>query len=69
MAKAKAAVEQDDFEAMQAAQEHLQSVAYRLSEAMYKSANDEEGGDDTPHQDGPPPADDGDVIDAEEVGT
>ncbi len=68
LAKAKDAVEKDDFEAMKAAQEHLQSVAYRLSEAMYKSADPEspEGGE------GPGPegsVEDADVIDAEEVGT
>jgi molecular chaperone DnaK len=70
LAKAKAAVEQDDFEAMQAAQEHLQSVAYRLSEAMYKGANaDAPGPGDSDDMQGGPPADEGDVIDAEEVGT
>jgi len=68
LAKAKDAVEKDDFEAMKAAQEHLQSVAYRLSEAMYKSADSEspEGGEG-PGPDGS--VEDADVIDAEEVGT
>ena len=53
---------------MKAAQEHLQSVAYRLSEALYKTANTDVPGNDGSGE-GPAAgaADDDDVIDAEEV--
>ena len=63
---AKAALEADDFDKITKAQESLQTIAYKLSEILYKEAAEQQGdapGDNDGDNDG---ADD-EVIDVEEV--
>ncbi|MBR57928.1 MAG: molecular chaperone DnaK [Myxococcales bacterium] len=67
LADAKAAVETDDLDKMKAAQEELQTIAYRLAEVLYSPDANAQAEAPTAEASAPTPEDDDSVIDVEEI--